>query len=108
MLAMGYPVAVLEGRIWGRSWPSSLPGYASSNHEEVSGCQTPPLRVLQQNGQALCLAGSLELRSPSCHLPLQSISGSCMWVTQQHCSQAQEAAAELKGFRRSSECSTLF
>lgn len=84
------------------------PSYASSNHEEVSGCQTPPLWVLQQNGQALCLAGSLELRSPSCHLPLQSISGSCMWVTQQHCSQAQEAAAELKGFRRSSECSTLF
>lgn len=51
---------------------------------------------------ALCwLAHSARL--PSCHLPLQSISGSCMWVTQQHCSQAQEAAAELKGSRRSSE-----
>lgn len=25
-----------------------------------------------------------------------------MWVTQQHCSQAQEAAAELKGSRRGS------
>lgn len=50
-------------------------------------------------------AGSLG--SPSCHLPLQSISGSCMWVTQQHCSQAQEAAAELKGSRRSSECCKL-
>lgn len=47
------------------------------------------------------------LSSPSCHLPLQSISGSCMWVTQQHCSEAQEAAAEPKGSRRSSERCTL-
>lgn len=30
-----------------------------------------------------------------------------MWVTQQHCSQAQEAAAELKGSRRSSEHDSL-
>lgn len=30
-----------------------------------------------------------------------------MWVTQQHCSQAQEAAAELKGSRRSSDHDTL-
>lgn len=68
--------------------------------------QSTPLPTLQQ--AAGPSAGWLtQLSAPSCHLPLQSISGSCMWVTQQHCSQAQEAAAELKGLRRSSERCTL-
>lgn len=54
---------------------------------------TPPPDSAAGRGPS---AGSLtRARLPSCHLPLQSISGSCMWVTQQHCSQAQEAAAEL-------------
>lgn len=97
---------MVEGGRWGR--PHSLPGRAFSNEEEESYDWTHPFPVLQQNGWALCLASSLELSSPSCHLPLQSISGSCMWVTQQHCSQAQEATAELKGLRRSLErCTQL-
>lgn len=79
-------------------------GQVPSNPRAESRAEhTPsPRPPLQQGGWAGCLAGSLELSSPSCHLPLQSISGSCMWVTQQHCSQAQEAAAELKGSRRGS------
>lgn len=66
-------------------------------------CPARPLLTLPQDAGPS--AGSLtRARLPSCHLPLQSISGSCMWVTQQHCSQAQEAAAELWGSRRSAGC----
>lgn len=65
------------------------------------------LLTLQQAAWALCRRAQLPPPRPPCHLPLQSISGSCMWVTQQHCSQAEEAAAELKVSGRSSERCTL-
>lgn len=81
-------------------------GRLSSNGWGESACRAHPSRLCSRPPGPS--AGWLtRLSSPSCHLPLQSISGSCMWVTQQHCSQAQEAAAELKGSRRSSERCTL-
>lgn len=97
--ALGSRIAAAVGGSWGGGGPGPpRQRLAQSRGAERAPC--PPPAALQQNGWALCLARSLELGSPSCHLPLQSISGSCMWVTQQHCSQAQEAAAEPKGSER--------
>lgn len=107
----GRPWVLLLQRWWEGEGGSTArvpsPGRLSSNRRGESGCPAHPLLTLQQDAGPS--AGSLtRARLPSCHLPLQSISGSCMWVTQQHCSQAQEAAAELKGWRRSSEhCTPL-
>lgn len=83
----------------GRGVAGSLPSALLQSPWEERAEPTPSRLCSRTLGP---LPDSLELGSPSCRLPLQSISGSCMWVTQQHCSQAQEAAAELKGSRRSS------
>lgn len=80
-------------------------GRLSSNGRGESACRAHPSDSAA--GRLGPLPAGSRLSAPSCRLPLQSISGSCMWVTQQHCSQAQEAAAELKGSRRSSERCTL-
>lgn len=87
----------------GGARPSSSSRLSSNGREE---------RLEEQHPSRLCSrppgpSAGEPSSPPPCRLPLQSISGSCMWVTQQHCSQAEEAAAELKVLRRSSEPCTL-
>lgn len=89
----------------GGAQPSSSSRLSSNGQKERLEEHLPPDSAAGCLGPLL--ASPAPPTSPPCHLPLQSISGSCMWVTQQHCSQAEEAAAELKVSGRSSERCTL-